>query len=219
MVTLQKPQVRTVIDRLYAEAEASDPPILERVRAEMALLGGVFDDARLWPLLDNAFIPVGAETGRLLYMLVRSRRPSVAVEFGTSFGLSALHIAAALRDNGTGRLIATECVPAKATAAQEHLRQAGLDDLVEIRLGDAFQTLSALTAVEFLLLDGGMAHYLRMLKQLEPALTSGSLILADDTYLFPDLVATYLAYVRDRSNGFVSAALPIDDGLELSLRH
>lgn len=219
MVTLERPQVRAVIDRLYAEAETSDPPIIERVRAEMDRLGGVFDDGRLWPLLDDAFIPVGPETGRLLYQLVRLRRPSIVVEFGTSFGLSALHIAAALRDNGTGRLIATECVSAKATAAQAHLSQAGLDDLVEIRLGDAFQTLSDVAGVEFVLLDGGMAHYLEMLKQLEPALTSGSVIVADDTNLFPDLVATYLAYVRNHSNGYISTALPIEDGLELSLRY
>jgi predicted O-methyltransferase YrrM len=41
-------------------------------------------------------------------MLARSSRARTIVEFGTSFGVSTLHLAAALRDNGGGRLIGTE---------------------------------------------------------------------------------------------------------------
>lgn len=218
MTSLDSTIVRTVLDRLYAEAERTDGQILPRVRAEAARLGGRLDDHIVTDLLREAFIPVAREVGRLLYVLVRSCRPALAVEFGTSFGLSAIHIAAALRDNGGGRLICTELNPAKATRAAAHLREAGLHDLVEIRQGDAFNTLSDLSGIGFLLLDGWKGLYLPMLKQLEPALAVGSLVVADDVKLMPEVLAPYVAYVRDPVNGYVSAEVPIDDGLELSAR-
>jgi predicted O-methyltransferase YrrM len=59
--------------------------------------------------------------GRLIYLLVRSRRAGARRRIRTSFGLSAIHIAAALRDNGLSRLITTEQSASKATRAAEHL--------------------------------------------------------------------------------------------------
>ncbi|MGA2734991.1 MAG: class I SAM-dependent methyltransferase [Syntrophobacteraceae bacterium] len=218
MTSLDSPQVRAVFECLYGEAERTDSWVLPRVRAEIERLGGPFDDSKVAGFLDDAFIPVAPEVGRLLYVLVRSRRPTIAVEFGTSFGLSAIHIAAALRDNGTGKLVATELNPTKASRAVEHLRQAGFGDLVEVRQGDAFETLSDVTGIDFLLLDGWKRLYLPMLKKLEPALNAGSLIVADDLKIMPEMLQPYLTYVRDPENGYTSNELPLDDGLELSLR-
>jgi predicted O-methyltransferase YrrM len=218
MTTLNSPLVRAVLDRLYDEAEENDRQIIERVRAEAERLGGPLDDRRHAAHLDDAFIPVAPEVGRLLYTLVRASRPNVVVEFGTSFGLSAIHLAAALRDNGVGRLVATELNPAKAARALDHLRQAGLDDLVEIRVGDAFTTLAGVTAINFLLLDGWKGLYLPMLKTLEPALRPGSLIVADDLLLMPEMLQPYVDYVRNPINGYTSSEIPLDDGLEVSLR-
>ena len=218
MTSLDSPIVSKVLDRLYGEAERIDSVLLPQVRAEVDRLKGSFDDRNVSSLLDDAFIPVAPEVGRLLYMLVRLRRPAIAVEFGTSFGLSAIHIAAALRDNGSGKLIATELNPNKAARSAEHLRQAGLVDLVEIRQGDAFETLSNVKGVDFLMLDGWKGLYLPMLKKLEPVLNTGSLIAADDLKLFPEILQPYVNYVRDPGNGYTSSELPIDDVIELSLR-
>ena len=218
MLVLNSSRVGAVLDRLYNEAEETDGVLLPRVREEAKRLGGSMDDRKVTALLDDAFIPVAPEVGRLLYMLVRLRRPAIAVEFGTSFGLSAIHIAAALRDNGSGKLIATELNPNKAARSAEHIRQAGLDDLVEVRQGDAFETLSGIKGVDFLMLDGWKGLYLPMLKKLEPVLNAGCLIAADDLKLFPEVLQPYLAYVRNAANGYTSSELPIDDGMELSLR-
>jgi predicted O-methyltransferase YrrM len=57
-----------------------------------------------------------------------------------------------------------------------------------------------------------------LLRQLEPALASGCLIIADDVISHSKQVAPYLAYVRDVANGYVSCEIPLDDGLELSMR-
>ena len=218
MTSLNSPLVSEVLERLYGEAQRTDSVVLPRVRAEADRLGGPFDDRNVASLLDDAFIPVGSEVGRLLYMLVRAQKPKIAVEFGTSFGISAIHIAAALRDNGEGRLIATELNQNKASRAIEHIRQAGFGDLVEVRQGDAFKTLSDVPRIDFLLLDAWKGLYLPMLKKLESVLTPGSLIIADDLKLFPEMLESYVTYVRDIENGYTSSELPIDDGLELSLR-
>ena len=81
-------------------------------------------------------LPVSRATGALLYMLARSCRARSIVEFGTSFGISTLHLAAALRDNGGGRLITTEFEPSKIARARANLMEGGVMDLVEIRAGD-----------------------------------------------------------------------------------
>jgi predicted O-methyltransferase YrrM len=219
MTTLDSPLVRDVLDRLYDDANKADDTLLPQVRAEAARLGLSPGDSRLVTLLDDAFIAVAPEVGRLLYSFVRALRPATVVEFGTSFGLSTIHIASALRDNGYGRLVATEIQPVKAMRATDHVRQAGLDDLVDIRIGDAFATLAETKDIDFLLLDGWKDLYLPMLKMLEPAINPGGMIVADDIDLCPDMLRSYTAYVRNPVNGYTSSKLPIDDGLELSIRH
>jgi predicted O-methyltransferase YrrM len=216
--TLHQPQVQEVLSRLYAEAQANDSKVQAEEQALLAAGGGVIDDATLQSINDRTFMAVAPEVGRLIYLLVRSRRPAVVVEFGTSFGLSALHIASALRDNRFGRLITTEQSVTKASRAAQHLKQAGLSDLVEIRQGDAFQTLTGLTGIDLLLLDGWKPLYLPLLKQLEPVLSAGCLIVADDVISLSEKLAPYLRYVRDAANGYVSCEIPLDDGLELSTR-
>lgn len=218
MTTLNQREVQDVLFRLYAEAQANDSKVQAEEQALLADAGGIIDDQTLQSINDRTFMAVAPEVGRLIYLLVRSRRPALVVEFGTSFGLSAIHIASGLRDNCFGHLITTEQSAAKASRAAVHIEQAGLSDLVEIRQGDAFQTLSEVKGVDLLLLDGWKPLYLPLLKQLEPALTPGCLIIADDVISLSAKVAPYLAYMRDAANGYVSCEIPLDDGLELSIR-
>jgi predicted O-methyltransferase YrrM len=218
LLTIDHPQVREVLSRLYAEAEVNDSKVSAEEEAITSAAGGLIDDQTLASIRDRSFMAVAPEVGRLIYLLVRSRRPSFVVEFGTSFGLSTIHIAAALRDNGFGRLVTTEQSASKASRAAQHLTQAGLSDLVEIRQGDAFQTLSGIEGVDLLLLDGWKPLYLPMLKQMEPAFSPGCLVIADDVISMAEKLKPYLAYVRDVANGYVSCEIPLDDGLELSIR-
>ncbi len=218
MTTLDLPPVRGLLTDLYARAEASDAEIGPRVEAAKAKAGGHLDDATLSELIADAYTSIAPEVGRLIYLLVRTRRPALVVEFGTSFGISAIHIAAALHDNGAGRLITTEQNDKKAVAAAENIREAGLSDLVEIRKGDAFATLAGVSGIELLFLDGAKSLYLPLLKQLEPALAAGSLVAADDTVSLRESLTSYLDYVRNVANGYVSCEIPLDDGMELSFR-
>jgi predicted O-methyltransferase YrrM len=213
--SLDQPAVQALLKRLYRQEAEQDARVqVQREQLRVA----VPDDESLQALNTQRYLAVAPEVGRLIYLLVRSHRPHLAVEFGASMGISAIHIAAALRDNGQGRLITTESNLEKTPHALRHLEEAGLADLVELRVGDAFETLRNVDRIDLLLLDGWKPLYLPLLRQLEPKLAPGCLILADDTILAAAAMADYLAYVRDPRNRYVSCPIPIDDGLELSIR-
>lgn len=82
-------------------------------------------------------LSITREAGELYYLLTVSQRPRTIVEFGASHRISTIYLAACLRDGGCGSLITTEILPGKAQLARHNLRQAGLEDLVEICVGDA----------------------------------------------------------------------------------
>src|SRR5580700_10519818 len=171
------------------------------------------------------YIPVSPEGGRLLYTLVRASRPATVVEFGASFGISTIHLAAAVRDNAAvgdnpaGRVISTELNAAKAARARANLAEAGLADLVTILEGDALETLAGLPGpVGFVLLDGWKRLYLPVLRVLEPRLVPGALVVADDTVSMAAQMTDYLSYVRDPAHGYLSVSFPESDGLEITCR-
>jgi len=140
---------------------------------------------------------------------------------GTPLGpaLSTIYLAAAVRDNGAGRVISTEPNAPKVAQARANIAEAGLADWVTILEGDALETFADLPGpVEFVLLDGWKNLYLPVLHQLEPRLVPGALVLADDSISLAAQMADYLAYVRDPGHGYVSVEFPDGDGLEISCR-
>ncbi|WP_439356848.1 O-methyltransferase [Bradyrhizobium sp. DASA03007] len=208
-----------LLDRLFNEAEAASGATLDAVadlsdadRARMLRSKTAYRD--LYGRLKDAPLAVSRETGTLLYMLARSSRARTIVEFGTSFGISTLHLAAALRDNGGGRLITSEFEPSKAARARDNLSAGGVIDLVEIREGDALKTLSTdlPDTIDLVLLDGAKALYSDILDLLEGHLRPGAIIVADNADDSPD----YLARVRAPGSGYMSTAFAED--VELSMR-
>ncbi|RXG88493.1 O-methyltransferase [Bradyrhizobium zhanjiangense] len=208
-----------LLDRLFNEAEAASGATLDAVadlsdadRARMLRSKTAYRD--LYGRLKDAPLAVSRETGLLLYMLARSSRAKAIVEFGTSFGISTLHLAAALRDNGGGRLITSEFEPSKAARARDNLSAGGVIDLVEIREGDALKTLSTdlPDTIDLVLLDGAKALYSDILDLLEGHLRPGAIIVADNADDSPD----YLARVRAPGSGYMSTAFAED--VELSMR-
>jgi predicted O-methyltransferase YrrM len=169
--------------------------------------------------LSEIYMPVTPDAGRLLYALVRSSRPSTIVEFGMSLGISAIHLASAVRDNGTGRVVTTELSAAKVATAKRTFAETGLADLITVLEGDALRTLAAVDGpIQFVLLDGWKELYLPVTKLLEPKLSPGALIVADNTSM--DDTRPYLDHVRDPANGYVSVNFPVREGdsMEISCR-
>ena len=216
MTTLADPNVAAALDRMYFESHE-----------QMATLRARFDGVDLSKAtaqeradaLSDVYMPVTPEAGRLLYALVRATRPETVVEFGMSLGLSGIHLASAVRDNGTGRVVTTELSAVKVAAAKRNFADAGVDDVITVLEGDALQTLAELDGpVGFVLLDGWKELYLPVLRLLEPRLTTGALVVADNTNM-PE-TQPYLDYVRDAANGYVSVNFLArdSDSMELSCR-
>jgi predicted O-methyltransferase YrrM len=216
MTTLTTAPLAPLLDRLFEQAEATTSPVFASMsREEMTrLMHSKTEYLDFYGQLKDLWLPVSRETAALLYMLARSSRAAAIVEFGTSFGISTLHLAAALRDNGGGRLVTTEFESSKVAKAREHLRAGGVLDLVEIREGDALQTLRTdlPASIDLLLLDGAKALYPEVLALVESRLRPGALVVADNADFSPD----YLAYVRSPANGYLS--VPFADDVELSMR-
>jgi len=218
MTTLTTAPVSTLLDALFAEADrdfttmpAAFTGLSEEERRR--LMTSPTEYPSLYAALKNEALAISRETGTLLYMLARSSRARSIVEFGTSFGISTLHLAAALRDNGGGRLITSEFEPSKAARAQETFIASGLADLIELREGDALETLGSDLpgTIDLVLLDGAKGLYPAILHRLESHLRPGALILADNADWSPD----YLARVRDKAGRFLS--VPFAGDVELSM--
>jgi len=217
MTTLATDPVAPLLARLFAETDAESPLAACRDLPEaelQRLMRSKTDYRDLYGRLKDLALPVSRGTGVLLYMLARTSRARTIVEFGTSFGISTIHLAAALRDNGGGRLVTSEFEPAKVERARANLAAAGLLDLVEIRTGDALQTLAGdlPDAIDLVLLDGAKALYPDVLALLEPHLRPGAAIVADNADHSPD----YLARMRAPASGYLS--MPFADDVELSVR-
>jgi predicted O-methyltransferase YrrM len=203
-----------VLRRLFAAAAKDgeiSPPALPPGRSSWAeATAAELSDAR-----EDYYIPISAEAGKLLYALVRAIQPATVVEFGTSYGISTLYLAAAVADNGAGQVFTTELSSKKAAAARANLDEAGVGDAVTILFGDALETLVGVPGpIGLVLLDGWKNLCLPVLRLLEPRLAPGALVAADD--ITHTTMADYLRYVRDPASGYVSVAFPVEDGMELS---
>jgi predicted O-methyltransferase YrrM len=213
--SLTTPPLSTFLAKLFADAEETTALRQRTVTPQQrAAAAAQTDYKKMYTDLKDFHIAVSPETGSLLYMLARSARAKSIVEFGTSFAISTLHMAAALRDNGGGRLITSEFVPSKVAAARQNIAQAGFSDLVDVREGDALETLGRdlPDAIDLVLLDGAKPLYPKVLALLEGRLRSGAFVLADNADWCPE----YLAYVRSAANGYLS--VPFGGDVELSMR-
>ena len=134
MDLLSSAPVAEVLQRLYREAESGRMPrsmqthasnmtnfadAMRRdvVEAETEDLTGLYRS-----FADN-FLSVSPVFGRFLYMCARGCKAKRIVEFGSSMGISAIYMAAALRDMGGGRLIGTDLEPTRLIRARAKRRR------------------------------------------------------------------------------------------------
>ena len=197
------PKITELLDALYADAATNDPLVHKAAQES-----GAFSErgADFYKGMRKAYMAVGPEFGNLLYSLARSAKAKTVVEFGTSFGISTIFLASAIRDNGEGKVITTEFDPEKAERAKRNLTAAGLEEWVEFRVGDALETLSnPPREIDMIFLDGAKQLYLDVLKLLEPHLRSLGIIASDNTD--HDGMEAFLDYVRNPGNGYTSSAI------------
>jgi predicted O-methyltransferase YrrM len=227
MNSLTTGPVAQVLERLHREAEAADHELVAAMMAVLEMPGAAMDTIVATVLAKEKdyransrehverFLAVSPTYGRFLYMAARACHASRIVEFGTSMGISTIYLAAALRDNGGGYLVSGELQSDKVVRARANLGAAGLENLVDIREGDALETFKNIEGhIDLLLLDGAMTLYLPVLKLIERHLKSGAVVLAENAF-----EPGYLDYIRNPANGYVSLPLPDPErGNEFGIR-
>jgi predicted O-methyltransferase YrrM len=220
--TLSSPTVSAVLQRMSLAESGNDPEALASAGTATSVSYPIdITAAERAELFKDVYMSVSSDGGRLLYLLARATGARNVVEYGTSFGVSTIHLASAVRDNGGGLVIATELQADKAAAAQRNFVDAGVDDLIDLRVGDALTTLSEVPdAVDLVLLDGWPELALPVLRLVEPHLRPGALIVVDDVDLDfgSDVHGALLAYLADSAGGYLSIKLPIGDGIEACVR-
>ena len=217
MTTIMTPGFSGLAGQLFADNDRTRAAMLQKAEAmtsaeKDAFFGPSAMQRDFYFQVKDVHLAVSRETANLLYMLARSMGATSIVEFGTSFGVSALYLAAALKDNGGGIVITSEFEPSKVERARANFATAGLADLIELRPGDALETLATNLPekIDLVLLDGAKPLYTRILGLLDSHIRRGGLVVADNADMCPD----YLSYIRNPANGYLS--VPFGEDVELS---
>jgi len=225
MSVLHDPALERLLARLHAESDAQ----VDAMRAYQAAREGEKappEDAaaRLKEFRRDKLVALDRDKAELCYQLCRASNARRIVEIGTSYGVSTLYLAAAVRDNvraggGDGIVMGTEYEPDKAKAARQHFEEAGLADLIDLREGDLRQTLKQIDGpVDFVLVDIWIAMARSALELVAPHLRPGAIVICDNTEQYRSDYADYFAFINDPANRFRTMTLPFGGGLELSVR-
>jgi predicted O-methyltransferase YrrM len=171
--------------------------------------------------LSDKLVALDPDKAEFCYQLCRANNARRIVEIGTSYGVSTLYLAAAIRDNvraggGDGVVIGTEYEANKASAARAHFEQAGLSRFVDLREGDLRQTLMQIDGpVDFMLMDIWITMARPALELVTPHLRPGAIVIADNAAQYRSEYADYFAFLD--AHGFRTMTLPFEGGLEMSV--
>ena len=226
MTPLQDPTLERLLAVLHARSDAQVAEIerFHAARAGYPTTSAAIAAAEIKEFRRDKLVALDRDKAELCYLLCRSCNARRIVEAGTSYGVSTLYLAAALRDNirasgGTGVVIGTEYEPAKASVARATFAQAGLDHLIELREGDLTQSLQQLDGpIDFMLVDIWIPMARPALELVAPHLRPGAIVACDNTAEHRAAYADYFAFLADPANRFRTMTLPFGGGLELSVR-
>ena len=213
-------KIIATLERLEREAEA-DRELIGSVSASLGQFASAPTSERLRDMTnvaEDALLPVAREVGCLLYQFAVAAGAATIIEYGTSYGMSTLYLAAAARVTG-GRVIGTELSERKAAIASVNLAKAGLRSHAQVLVGDALQTLRDVGGpVDLALLDGWLPLYLPIFRLLEPKFRIGSVIVSDNVSRHADKIADFHRYLAAKADMYVRISLPIDDGIDVIVR-
>jgi predicted O-methyltransferase YrrM len=218
---IRDPELECLLAGLHARSDAQ-LAALKNFDAERAKQAHPLNEDEVKAFRSDKLVALDRNKAEFCYQLCRAIDARRIVEIGTSYGVSALYLAAAVRDNvpaagGSGVVIATEYEPEKARAARANFEQAGLSRFIDLREGDLRDTLKQIDGpVDFVLVDIWIAMARPGLELVTPCLKPGAIVVCDNTERHRSEYADYFAFLG--ANGFRTMTLPFDGGLELSVR-
>jgi caffeoyl-CoA O-methyltransferase len=130
---------------------------------------------------ERSEMQIDGDQAALMTVLVAAIGAKRALEVGTFLGYGAIAIARGLPDDG--ELVCCELDEGYAERAREHLREAGLEGKVEIRIGPALDTLRAMDGSEqfdFAFIDAAKTEYSDYFEETLPRVRRGGLIMLDN---------------------------------------
>jgi caffeoyl-CoA O-methyltransferase len=180
-------------------------------------------------LADRGEVPptfqIAQEQGTFMTVLTRALGVRRAIEIGTFTGFSALCVARGLPPDG--RLTCLDVSEQYTAVARRYWERAGVTDRVELRLGDAHETLRALPAEPtfgLAFVDADKAGYADYVEQLHPRMADNGVVLLDNTLrggrvLAPetddDRAVAELNAALARDPRWETVLLPLADGLTM----
>lgn len=167
---------------------------------------------------DTDLLAVSEEDGRFLRTLVTSSNATRALEIGGANGYSAIWIGLGLRQT-RGHLTSIEYDPARAKAAAENVRKAGLSDVVTVVSGDAFQQIPKLQGeFDLVFLDAWKRDYKKFLDMVFPRLRPGGLFLAHNVVNKKNEMSDFLTAVQTDPRMFTSIVTPSGEGMSVTAK-
>lgn len=221
MNVVTDPALQAQIERLQA-ASAAQGGEMGRYFGRRAQAGDLDwdhldDDANRF--LADKMVALEADKAEFCHRLCRAMQVRRIVEVGTSFGVSTLYLADAVRANGGGTVIATEYEPAKAAAARANFQEAGLSAFIDLREGDLRETLKVIDGpVDLVLMDIWTEMVRPAIELIAPRLRKGAVVICDNTSQFEGAYRDYFAFVNDPANGLSTQTLPFEGGLEFTVK-
>ncbi len=220
---LNDPKLEALLDRLHAQSDAQvdeTNAAFARREEEVAIDHEDFYDAEMQKFLSDKMVALDRDKALFCYLLCRSLRATRVVEAGTSFGVSTLYLAAAVRDNHvkSGVVIGTEYEPRKVEIARANFEEVGLSEFIDLREGDLRKTLKDVGGpVDFMLVDIWEVA-LPALKLVAPSLRPGAIVVCDNTTVDAAEYRGYFEFVNDPKNRFQTMTVPFEGGFELTVR-
>ena len=171
-------------------------------------------------------LAIGRDTGIFYNILLQSIKAKNVLEIGMSTGYSTIWFAEAISKNN-GKIITIDQDVKKIQRAKKNFEMTGLQDLIEIKHGDALEMISQINkepgsseSFDFVFIDADKERYIQYFDAVLPLVKKGGIIAADNI-LFPErfqkFTKPYVKHVHNIPN-IKSVTVPIDNGEELSLK-
>lgn len=214
---LADPKLDALLVKLHAQSKEQEAATAEYWRTRTGPWKGM--EPRDHAYLADKLVALEADKAEFCYLTCRAIGAKRIVEAGTSFGVSTLYLAAAVRDNGGGKVFAAEYEPEKVKGARANFAAAGLADYIDLYEGDLIEGLSRIDGpVDFVLFDIWGDVVRPALDLLTPHLRPGAVICSDNTTSSRGGYAKMFEVLDDPANGFRTQTLPFEGGFEMTVK-